>query len=198
MNEIKLREEDLVIRLIRDDEKAFAELYAMYKNKLMYYALTYLKSNKFAEDIFQDAFAVIWQTRKFINPNESFSAYLFSIVRNRIINLIRNINIEEKVKEQILSQAIDYTKNTEEKIAENDLQDLISQAMSKLTNRQHEIFEMSRTEGLSHKEIAEKLNISVNTVQSHIASSLKILQDYLHKYYGSSAGFILILFYLNS
>jgi RNA polymerase sigma-70 factor (ECF subfamily) len=196
MNEIKPQEKDLVIRLIQDDEKAFAELYAMYKNRMIYYAMTFLKSNKFAEDIFQDAFAVIWQTRKFINPDESFSAYLFSIVRNRILNLIRNMNIEENVKERILSQAIDYTKNTEEKIAENDLHNIISQATSKLTDRQHEIFEMSRTEGLSHKEIADKLNISVNTVQSHITSSLKILQDYLRKHYGSCAGLILILFYL--
>ena len=70
-------ERSLVIRLIAGDEDAFCELYAAYKNRLIYFAMRFLKSREYAEDIFQDAFTTIWESRRFINPNTSFSSYLY-------------------------------------------------------------------------------------------------------------------------
>lgn len=66
----------LVQRLIEGGEDAFCELYAAYKNRLIFFAMRFLKSREYAEDIFQDAFTVIWQGRRFINPDASFSSYL--------------------------------------------------------------------------------------------------------------------------
>lgn len=65
-------ERTLVLRLIDGDEEAFCELYAAYKNRLIYFAMRFLKSRDYAEDVFQDAFTVIWQGRRFINPDTSF------------------------------------------------------------------------------------------------------------------------------
>ena len=65
------------------------------------------------EDIFQDAFTVVWQTRRFINPEASFSSYLYTIVRNRILNQLRDMANEDQLKEQILSQAIDSANRNE-------------------------------------------------------------------------------------
>ena len=73
-------ERELVLRLIDGDEDAFCELYAAYKNRLLYFAMKFVKSREFAEDIFQDAFTVVWQSRRFINPDASFSSYLYTIV----------------------------------------------------------------------------------------------------------------------
>ena len=131
-------------------------------------------------------------------PDLPFSTYLYTIVRNRILNLMRNIDAEDNLKEYILSQAIDYTEKTHEKIVENDLQNVLSKALSKLTDRQQEIFDMSRNQGLSYKEIAARLNISVNTVHVHISTALKILQDYLRKNYGAYSELILILLSLST
>ena len=64
--EILSDERSLVLRLIEGDEDAFCELYAAYKNRLIYFAMRFLKSREYAEDIFQDAFAVVWQGRRFI------------------------------------------------------------------------------------------------------------------------------------
>ena len=72
------------------------------------------------------------------------------------------------------------------------------QAMEKLTPRQREIFEMSRTQELSHKEIAQTLGISVNTVQEHISTSLKIIRAYFTKHNGAYTDLLLLLFILNS
>ena len=104
-----INEREIVLRLIDGDEDAFCELYATYKNRLLYFAMRFVKSRDFAEDIFQDAFTVIWQGRRFIDPNASFSSYLYTIMRNRILNQIRNMEKEDTLKESILSQAIIVT-----------------------------------------------------------------------------------------
>lgn len=192
-------ERSLILRLIEGDEDAFCELYATYKNRLIYFAMRFLKSREYAEDVFQDVFAVVWQSRRFINPDASFSSYLYTIMRNRILNQLRNAANEEKLKESILSQALDYTEDTKREVMLNDLKSLISHALQQLTPRQREIFEMSREAQLSHKEIADKLGISVNTVQEHISTSLKLIRTYLIKYSGSEyVDLLLLLICLNT
>ena len=192
-------ERSLILRLIGGDEDAFCELYATYKNRLIYFAMRFLKSREYAEDVFQDAFTVVWQSRRFINPDASFSSYLYTIMRNRILNQLRNAANEEKLKESILSQALDYTEDTKREVMLNDLKSLISHALQQLTPRQREIFEMSREAQLSHKEIADKLGISINTVQEHISTSLKLIRTYLIKYSCSEyVDLLLLLICLNT
>lgn len=195
--EILSDERSLVLRLIEGDEDAFCELYAAYKNRLIYFAMRFLKSREYAEDIFQDAFAVVWQGRRFINPDASFSAYLYTIVRNRILNQLRDLSNQDKLREQILSQAVNYTNETKDEIIANDLRQFISRALQQLTPRQREIFQMSRERQMSHREIAEVLGISVNTVQESISISLRTLRTYLEKNSIVSADLILLLVCLN-
>lgn len=196
--EILTDERLLVLRLIDGDEDAFCELYAAYKNRLIYFAMRFLKSREYAEDIFQDAFTVIWQSRRFINPDASFSSYLYTIVRNRILNQLRELANQDKLKEHILSYAVDYSNDTQNEIAANDLRQFISRALLQLTPRQREIFDMSREQQMSHKEIAEALGISVNTVQESISISLRTLRSYLQKNSVIGADLILLLICLNS
>ena len=190
-------ERSLVLRLIDGDEDAFCELYAAYKERLLYFAMRFLKSKEYAEDIFQDTFAVIWQGRRFIDPDASFSAYVHTIVRNRILNQLRTFEQQERLREHILSQAVDYSNDTKQEILFNDLRRLIAQALQLLTPRQREIFEMSRERQWSHKEIAEQLGISVYTVQESISTSLKTLREYLRKNAVISVDAILLLVCLN-
>lgn len=194
---ILMDEHALVVRLIDGDEDAFCELYAAYKNRLIYFAMRFLKSREYAEDIFQDAFTIIWQSRRFINPDTSFSSYLYTIVRNRILNQLRDLANQDKLREQILSQAVDYSNDTNNEILANDLRRFISLAMQQLTSRQREIFEMSREKQMSHREIAEALGISVNTVQESISNSLRMLRNYLEKNSIVGADLILLLICLN-
>lgn len=188
----------LVQRLIEGDEDAFCELYAAYKNRLIFFAMRFLKSREYAEDIFQDAFTIIWQGRRFINPDASFSSYLYTIVRNRILNQLRDLENQTKLKEQILAQAVDYSNDTSDGILANDLRGLIARAMQQLTARQREIFEMSRRQDMSYREIAEELGISVYTVQEHISTSLRTLRTYLEKHSVVGTDLILLLICLHS
>ena len=195
--EKQIDERSLVLRLIDGDEDAFCELYASYKNRLIYFAMRFLKSREYAEDVFQDAFTVIWQGRRFINPDTSFSSYLYTIVRNRVLNQLRDLDNQDKLKEQILAQAVDYTEDTKHRIMAADLRHLIACAMQQLTVRQREVFRMSREEQMSHQEIADALGISINTVQEHISTSLRVLRVYLEKHKVLGADLILLLICLN-
>lgn len=195
--EKQIDERSLVLRLIDGDEDAFCELYASYKNRLIYFAMRFLKSREYAEDVFQDAFTVIWQGRRFINPDTSFSSYLYTIVRNRVLNQLRDLDNQDKLKEQILTQAVDYTEDTKHRIMADDLRHLIACAMQQLTVRQREVFRMSREKQMSHQEIADALGISINTVQEHISTSLRVLRVYLEKHKVLGADLILLLICLN-
>ena len=122
---------------------------------------------------------------------------MHTIVRNRILNQLRTFEQQERLREHLLSQAVDYSNDTKQEILFNDLRRLIAQALQLLTPRQREIFEMSRERQLSHKEIAEQLGISVYTVQESISTSLKILREYLRKNAVISVDAILLLVCLN-
>ena len=195
--EILSDERSSVLCFIEGDEAAFCELYAAYKNRLIYFAMRFLKSREYAEDIFQDAFAVVWQGRRFINPDASFSAYLYTIVRNRILNQLRDLSNQDKLRKQIRSQAVNYTNETKDEIIANDLRQFRARALQQLTPRQREIFQMSRERQMSHREIAEVLGISVNTVQESISISLRTLRTYLEKNSIVGADLILLLVCLN-
>lgn len=195
--DILIDEREVVIRLINGDEDAFCELYSAYKNRLLYFAMKFVKSRDFAEDIFQDVFTNIWQGRRFINPDASFSSYLHTIVRNRILNQLRDMEVENTLKRHILSQAIDYTDESQDGIIANDLKKIIDDALERLTPRQREVFNMSREANMSHQEIADALGISVNTVQEHISLSLRTIRAYLTKYSDICADVLVLLICLN-
>jgi len=188
-------EQELVSRLINNDEYAFAELYFLYRYRLISFARKFVKSEVLAEDIFQDTFAAIWQSRHFLNPDFSFSSYLYTITRNRILNLMRDSSLQQQVEDYIFSHAIDHDSQADKELIAGEYRQLLENALLKLTKRQREIFELSRYDGLSHKEIASQLNISVYTVQEHVSIALKTIQEYLRKH-GSNPLFIALFLLL--
>ena len=191
------QEHELVLRLISGDEDAFCMLYSQYRERLLYFSLRFLKSDEYAEDVLQDVFTNIWVGRKLINPEIPFSAYLFTIVKNRVLNQIRDLAKQNQLREQILEQSVDYNEVTQDSILTDDLRSVIQKAFASMTPRQKEVFRLSREGQLSYKEIAEKLDISVNTVHEHIAASLHIIRNYLIKYAGANIEIVLLLFCLN-
>ena len=103
----------------------------------------------------------------------------------------------DQLKEQILSQSIDSTSETNNHILLNDLKEIIARALEQLSPRQREVFKMSRELQMSHKEIAEALGVSVHTVQEHISLSLKVIRSKMTKYSSTSADVLLLLLCLN-
>ena len=168
------KERRLVADLLEGDESAFCELYALYKDRLMWFSLKFLKSRDMAEDVFQDAFASIWQ-----NP---FGPYVYTIVKNRILNLLAGLDRELELRDKIRSASLDSTNETEDSVLDTDLNALLDKALETLTPQQKRVFDMSRKDMKSHKEIADSLGISVYTVQQHISTALKVIRAFLAKY----------------
>lgn len=189
----KKTDTELVNLLIRDNETAFSELYVRYKDKLHYFCLSLLKSEEETNDIVQEIFIRLWESRIFINPDLSFSSFLYTIARNRILNYFRDMDIDAKAK-SILAQ----NKPVEEDVIESDLiyteyQNILKEAIEQLSPQRKKIFNMSRMDNLTHKEIAEQLGISVNTVQEHISESLRFIKTYFGKHSDISISILLYL-----
>lgn len=186
----------LVTLLTQNDESAFCELYVRYKDKLHYFCLYLLKSKEEANDIVQEIFIRIWESRSFINPDLSFSSFLYTMARNRIMNYFRDMDIDIKVKEIIASQKITTEETAESQIIYTEYQEILRTAIEQLPTQRQRIFNMSRIENMSHKEIAAELNISVNTVQEHISEALKFIKIYFNKNADLTMSLLLPLFIL--
>lgn len=187
---------ELAILLTLNDEAAFSELYVRYKDKLYYFCLHLLKSKEEANDIVQEIFIRIWESRNFINPDLSFSSFLYTMARNRILNYFRDIDIDEKVKEILATQKVTEEEAIDSKIIYTEYQVILQNAISQLPPQRRKIFNMSRIESISHKEIASELGISVNTVQEHISEALKFIKAYFSKHADMSISLLLAAFIL--
>ncbi len=117
-------------------------------------------------------FLRIYQNRKNIKSTETFQSYIFTITRNLLLNELRSQLNEHKAKEKIYRESVAREYLLSEKIEFLELQEKLEQIIETLPDRRREIYLLSRKEGLSHKEIAVKLDISEKTVEYHITQSL--------------------------
>lgn len=176
-----LEENSMIERLKRDDEEAFGLLYIRYKPKVIFFCLRFVYSRELAEDVFQEVFSTIWQMRHHLDVNRNFSNYVYTLTKNKIINLLREINQHTLLKERLMDVMMKETTDLADDYAFHELSEYLQNALSELSPRQQEIFFLSREENLSHKEIASQLGISQNTVQTHIYVTLKKIRTYLLK-----------------
>nr|MBD3620662.1 RNA polymerase sigma-70 factor [Sunxiuqinia sp.] len=168
-----------LLLLIRDDDMvAFYQLYERYSRRLYGFVLRYIKLEADAEEIVQEVFIKIWESRNKIDVYSSFESFLFTIAYNTTISLFRKRTSEKKYLEHIKSlQQIEEAPDLTNEIYFNELSEKVQALLNELTPRQREIFQLSREEGLAHEEIAKKLDISVNTVKKHITNTLSFLKS---------------------
>lgn len=164
--------------VVQNNEEAFCELYIRYKDKLIFFCLKFVKKQEIAEDIVQSIFVTLWEDKIKINPEFSFSSYIFTIARNRVLNFLRQLNTEIKIREE-LSQMNSHKIESCDLLIETEYNELLYKVIDTLPTQRRRIFKLSRDEGKTHLEIANLLGISVFTVQEHISESLKLIKRYL-------------------
>jgi RNA polymerase sigma-70 factor, ECF subfamily len=168
--------------LIRNgDKNAFRHLYDLYSKKLLGFALFYLKSKSEAEEVVQAVFVKVWEHRKDIRDDLSLQSYLYKITINHIYNLFNYRKIRAAEGNFANAEKLDNT--TLEKIHSDSLSEYIDHLIEQLPEQRKKIFSLSRMDGLSHEEIASRMNISVRTVESQIYKALKFLKQHLKKEY---------------
>lgn len=165
---------ELAALLKEGDRAAFAEIYSRYKGILFVHAYKRLSNRDEAEDAVHDLFAALWAGRiNFILRSNNLSGYLYSAIRNQVLKVIAKRQFAEDYLvsvEEFQSLATDY------KVRENQLKAIIEKEVALLPAKMREIFELSRNAQLSHKEIAQHLDLSEKTVKNQINNALKILR----------------------
>lgn len=175
----KINLERIITALANDNEAPMEELFNYYYPRLLNFSRKFLKIEEGIDDIIQEVFIKIWQNRKNIKNTATFNSFIFTITRNLLLNELRSRLNNEKTRDEIRNLSIAQEYSSLEEIEYNDVKEKVEQLIDTLPERQKEIFVLSRTEGLSHKEIAEKLGINTKTVEYHITLAVKYLKDNL-------------------
>jgi RNA polymerase sigma-70 factor (ECF subfamily) len=169
----------LVQNLSKGNLLAFNTLYNEYSNRLYRFALGYLKSEAEAEELVQEVFTKIWEKRADLKKELSFKSFLFTIAFNIIRKHFRTkAHLFEYFKTGVISEP---DMQTSQKITYDSLYQYITELVNQLPERRKEIFIKSRYEGLSIKEIAEKLKISHKTVENQLTDALKFIRTNLNR-----------------
>lgn len=173
-------EREIVEELREGMASAFDNLYKAYGHKLYTFAFTYLKSKEDAEEVVQNTYFKIWEKRKSLDSNQSFNSFLFSVGYHSTIDLLRQRLKEKKSREFILEKVVSNF-NLEESIEFGDLLEHVNHIVLELPPRKLEIYKLSRIDHLSYSEIAERLNISVKTVENGINFSMNFIRGHFEK-----------------
>ena len=158
------------------DQQAFKELYLVYFDRLYKFAFSILHSSEFAEEAVNDVFLMIWQKRNSLKNIRNLRNYLFISTKNTSFNYLskfrkeRNTSLDDVL---VRFQADDLTPETA--YFTSEIRNEIAQAINQLPPKTKLVFQMAKIEGMKYKEIAEILDISVNTIDNHIATAIRKL-----------------------
>ena len=169
----------LAVLIKKGDEAALSELFDSYYQKLYQSSFKLLKTKDLADEVVQQAFIKLWENRDKIDTSRSIKGYLFIIAKNLIFDNLRNISRNEELKEIIASRIPLYHNMPEDSLIYANLKELAEKAIERLPAQRQLIFKLSREEGLTHEEIAQRLGIAKNTVKFQIVKSLKYIKETL-------------------
>lgn len=167
---------DLLIKLREGSQSAYTEVYNRFKLPLYTFLWERTHDREIVRDILHDVFLTIWEKRADIQYETSLSGYLFSSVKNRLLDCIARDKVKQRYIDSFYSY-INATENTTDHlIRTKELSTRIAEEIADLPPKTREVFELSRTSHLSRKEIASKLGVSEETVKSHMYQALKTLK----------------------
>jgi RNA polymerase sigma-70 factor (ECF subfamily) len=168
-----IRDTDITGRIRNGDVGQFESLFRSSYVSLVRYAKTLIKDHDTAEEIVQDLFYRIWKDREKLNIESSLNGYLFRSVHNKCLHYIEHNRVVERHAEEMAYQQTETQESPSDILNYNELQEKIASILERLPDRCGKIFTMSRFEGLKYTEIAEKLSVSVKTVEANMGRALK-------------------------
>lgn len=176
------------IRLIKQsNKKAFKIIFDYFQNEIFDYLVFKLNNIEIAEDLLQEVFIKLWENRTNIEDKLSLKSYLYKIAKNLALNHFRH----QKIVNDYTKSLAFYTKvnlnNPQQILEDKEFQNHLLNAINKLPAKARVIFLLSKVDGLTYKEIAERLTISKKTVETQIVRSLKSIRKYMRNYFDEKA-----------
>lgn len=179
-----LNDTDLAIKIRTGNQKAFREIYDRYHVQMYYIAKKYVKSSDLAQDAVQDIFVKLWEKRDRVDETKSIKGYLFTMLKNHLLNMIRDRKDEIVSISGIKSKKLPRQNLTEDELIYKEYHEIVKEGMKELSDRKREVFELKTLQGHSNSEVAELLNINIRTVKTHFYNSSKFMREYLKNHAG--------------
>lgn len=173
---------NLIENLREGDEHAFRKIYEKYHRPVYGIAFKYLKNKLQAEDAVHDVFLKLWDYRKKLDPDQSIKGFLFTTTKNHVLNAIRNRKRDTQKHEQYSHLKPVSQNKTVEKLTLQNYKEVFRHFLKQLPEGKREIFELKMQDGESNKKIAQKLDISVNTVKSQYYKASKFIKKKLKEH----------------
>lgn len=173
--------ETLINNFRLGDKAAFNALYVKYWRILYIQAYKKLDSHKDAEEILQALFVELWERRESINP-ENLEAFLRGAIRNKCVDLIRRRARKEKYIAYYNSFVQYHKLSTEDDEKSIDLAEAIRNGLHQLPEKSKLVFRLHKIEGFSHKEVAQKMQLSEKSIEYHLTKAMKVIRVYLRDY----------------
>ena len=180
------KQQSLILSLRKGEKPAFEAVYNDFFGVIYHLSLQYLHDEKVAEEIVQDSFMKLWEIRETLNDRFNIRNFLYTITKNNCLNYLRNQKTALKHQENLKYLEMQFNYEAFEKMGSyvefEELRLKIDQAIASLPDELRETFLLSRFDELQYKEIADKLSVSVKTVEARMTKSLKILRHELKDY----------------
>lgn len=199
MNEALYNERAVLQQIAEGSEQAFGQLFHAYRPKLYTYIFKLSKSAETAEDTVHEVFLKLWKNREKLLSIENINAYLYRMAHNHAYTILRRAAKETLVLAELQQEQSGISVfEGEDRISSQEIRDFIRKTIAQLTPQQKQVFLMSREQGLKHEEIAQKLNISANTVKNHMVEALKFIRGQIDQSYGSNAIALFVIYQLTT
>ncbi|MCL6524931.1 MAG: RNA polymerase sigma-70 factor [Thermoflavifilum sp.] len=174
-----LSAEDLLQLMQQDDAEAFKELYTRYWLRLLISAQKRLQQREAAEEAVQTLFEGLWKNRRQIHIHTSLENYLFASIRYIVLRMLY-----QQMQQQLSidhAGSLEAPESPEQQVLMKDLHQYIEQVVQTLPERCRRVYQLSRHEFKTHKEIAELMGISEKTVENHLTKALQVIKTRLHQ-----------------
>lgn len=172
--------EFILNELQKGNERAFDFIFNQYYATLSRFSYSFVKDQDKAESLVQEVFIKLWEKRNSLDSVENLFSYLMGMVRNQSIDHLRKEKADSKTYSHVKPEESGNT--TEEQVLMNDFEEKLLESIQKLPERCRMAFEMSRFDGLTNKEIAQNMEITVKGVEALIGRSLKLLRTELQEF----------------
>lgn len=179
MNVEDITKKDWIKKIRKGDEQAFESLFKAYYYHLSRFAWRYVKSKAIAEELVQEVFANIWENRHSWSPTESLKAYLYQAVKHRALDHLKHEEVRQEYDPKWMKKKENPTINFEDPRRRKQLRQAINKEIEDLPPRSKMTYKLHRYDGLTYREIAEVMDVSVKTVESQMTRTLKRLRKRL-------------------
>lgn len=176
-----LTDTELFALLCNGDHRAYTEIYDRYSGRLYVHAYKRIRNREEARDLIHELFTVLWSKRDQIVLKTELSAYLYRAVRNRVIDLVNHNKLQSSYISSFDGFFNNGTNITDHAVRQKELSLLIEKEIDALPEKMKQVFNLSRNEFRTHREISETLDISELTVRKQINNALKVLRPKLGK-----------------